>query len=130
MVQPLVYAEAPRCQASSTAFGLEDAARRSIFGGLAASGWPTAALTMRPLVAGDFRPARGVVGRLGEPCDRRGTFGREIATPTAARQIVRMNVRASRDICRGQADRAAVLDHGSTCGNRAQRHLVPGRNRL
>jgi acyl dehydratase len=40
----------------------EDAARRSIFGGLAASGWHTAALTMRLLVEGDFRPAGGIVG--------------------------------------------------------------------
>ncbi len=40
----------------------EDSARRSIFGGLAASGWHTAALTMRLLVASDFRPAGGIVG--------------------------------------------------------------------
>ncbi|HEX9837613.1 MAG TPA: MaoC/PaaZ C-terminal domain-containing protein, partial [Alphaproteobacteria bacterium] len=40
----------------------EDAARRSIFGGLAASGWHTAALTMRLLVDSDFRPAGGIVG--------------------------------------------------------------------
>ena len=40
----------------------EDSARRSIFGGLAASGWHTAALTMRLLVEGDFKPAGGIVG--------------------------------------------------------------------
>jgi acyl dehydratase len=40
----------------------EDCARRSIFGGLAASGWHTAALTMRLLVDGDFKPAGGIVG--------------------------------------------------------------------
>ena len=40
----------------------EDSARRSIFGGLAASGWHTAALTMRLLVASDFKPAGGIVG--------------------------------------------------------------------
>ena len=40
----------------------EDAARKSIFGGLAASGWHTAALTMRLLVQGEFKPAAGVVG--------------------------------------------------------------------
>lgn len=40
----------------------EDSARRSIFGGLAASGWHTAALTMRLLVASDFRPVGGIVG--------------------------------------------------------------------
>ena len=40
----------------------EDAARQSIFGGLAASGWHTAALTMRLLVQSDFRPAGGIIG--------------------------------------------------------------------
>ena len=40
----------------------EEAARRSIFQGLAASGWHTAALTMRLLVEGELRPAGGIVG--------------------------------------------------------------------
>jgi acyl dehydratase len=40
----------------------EDAARKSIFGGLAASGWHTAALTMRLLVDGEFKPAEGILG--------------------------------------------------------------------
>src|SRR5215468_11785856 len=40
----------------------EDAARTSFFGGLAASGWHTAALSMRLLVESDFRPAGGVIG--------------------------------------------------------------------
>lgn len=40
----------------------EDAARRSIFGGLAASGWHTAALTMRLLVQSELKPAGGIVG--------------------------------------------------------------------
>ena len=40
----------------------EDSARRSIFGGLAASGWHTAALTMRLLVEGDFKPVGGIIG--------------------------------------------------------------------
>lgn len=44
-------------------FHLDDtAARGSIFRGLAASGWHTAALTMRLIVDGEFRPAGGVVG--------------------------------------------------------------------
>ncbi len=38
------------------------AARRSIFGGLAASGWHTAALTMRLLVDGELKPAGGILG--------------------------------------------------------------------
>jgi acyl dehydratase len=40
----------------------EQAASRSIFGGLAASGWHTAAMTMRLLVQGDLKPAGGIVG--------------------------------------------------------------------
>lgn len=40
----------------------ERAASESMFGSLAASGWHTAALTMRLLVEGDFNPAGGIVG--------------------------------------------------------------------
>jgi len=40
----------------------EEVARRSAFRGLAASGWHTAALTMRLLVDGEFRPAGGILG--------------------------------------------------------------------
>ena len=48
-------------------FHLDDeAARHTIFEGLAASGWHTAALTMRLCVASDFRPAGGILGIGGE----------------------------------------------------------------
>jgi acyl dehydratase len=40
----------------------EQAALKSPFKGLAASGWHTAALTMRLLVDGEFKPAGGVLG--------------------------------------------------------------------
>ena len=40
----------------------EAAARDSIFRGLAASGWHTAALTMRLLVESELKPAGGIVG--------------------------------------------------------------------
>ena len=40
----------------------EDAARPSVFGGLVASGWHTAGLTMRLLVEGAFTPAGGLIG--------------------------------------------------------------------
>jgi len=44
-------------------FHLDNAAARgSIFRGLAASGWHTAALTMRLLVESDLKPAGGIVG--------------------------------------------------------------------
>jgi len=44
----------------------EDAARCSLFGGLAASGWHTAALTMRLLVESGMKPAGGIVGAWAE----------------------------------------------------------------
>jgi acyl dehydratase len=40
----------------------ERAAGASLFGGLVASGWHTAALTMRLLVEGEFKVAGGLVG--------------------------------------------------------------------
>jgi acyl dehydratase len=40
----------------------EEAARASLFKGLAASGWHTAALTMRLLVESELKPAGGIVG--------------------------------------------------------------------
>jgi acyl dehydratase len=44
----------------------EAAAERSFFGGLAASGWYTAALTMRLLVDGGLPLAGGVIGASGQ----------------------------------------------------------------
>jgi acyl dehydratase len=44
----------------------EAAAKSSLFAGLAASGWHTAALTMRLIVGGEFRPAGGIIGGGGE----------------------------------------------------------------
>jgi acyl dehydratase len=52
------------------------AGRSTIFGGLVASGWHTAAMTMRLLVESDFNPAGGIVGagfeefRWTRPCGR------------------------------------------------------------
>jgi acyl dehydratase len=40
----------------------EEAAGHTIFGGIAASGWHTAAVTMRLLVDSDLSPAGGIVG--------------------------------------------------------------------
>jgi len=44
----------------------EDAARQHVFGGLAASGWHTAALTMRLVVDGGAPIAGGILGVGGE----------------------------------------------------------------
>jgi acyl dehydratase len=46
----------------------EVAARRSIFGGLTASGWHTAALTMRLLVESELEPAGGIIGAGLDEC--------------------------------------------------------------
>ncbi len=40
----------------------EEAARHTMFRGLAASGWHTSAVTMRLLVESEIRPAGGIVG--------------------------------------------------------------------
>jgi acyl dehydratase len=40
----------------------EAAARRSIFGGFTASGWYTAAVTMRLMVETELKPAGGIIG--------------------------------------------------------------------
>jgi len=62
----------------------EDAARASFFGGLAASGWHTAALTMRLLVEGSLRPAGGIIG----------TFADELKWPRAVRPGDELTVEA------------------------------------
>jgi acyl dehydratase len=46
----------------------EAAARQSIFGGLAASGWHTAAVTMRLLLDSDVKPAGGIIGAGLDEC--------------------------------------------------------------
>jgi len=46
----------------------EEAARDTIFRGLAASGWHTAAVTMRLLVESDLTPAGGLVGAGFDAC--------------------------------------------------------------
>lgn len=43
-----------------------EAAKTSLFGGLAASGWHTAAITMRLLVGGGLPLAGGIIGASGE----------------------------------------------------------------
>jgi acyl dehydratase len=49
-------------------FHLDEAARHSIFGGMTASGWHTAAVTMRLLVETELKPAGGIVGAGLDEC--------------------------------------------------------------
>lgn len=44
----------------------EERARTSVFGGLVASGWQTAAITMRLIVDSDLGPVGGTIGAGGE----------------------------------------------------------------
>jgi acyl dehydratase len=62
----------------------EDAAGASFFGGLAASGWHTAALTMKLLVEGRLRPAGGIIG----------TWAEELKWPRAVRPGDELRVEA------------------------------------
>jgi acyl dehydratase len=77
----------------------EGAARSSFFGGLAASGWHTAALTMRLLVASDFRPAGGIIGSRAE----------ELKWPRAVRPGDELHVEAEVLEVRASSSRP---DHG------------------
>jgi acyl dehydratase len=52
----------------------EEAARRSVFGRITASGWYTASLSMRLLVEGDLTVAGGLVGLAGEVTWPRPTY--------------------------------------------------------
>ena len=61
----------------------EETARDTFFGGLAASGWHTAAITMRLLVTSGMPLADGIIGA-----------GGEVAWPTATRPGDRLHVDA------------------------------------
>lgn len=52
----------------------DDAARRSVFGRIAASGWYTASLSMRLLVEGELKIAGGLIGLGGEITWPRPTY--------------------------------------------------------
>ncbi len=56
----------------------DDAARRSVFAGLAASGWHTASVTMRLLVTSRMRIPGGMVGLGGEIAWPRPTFAGDL----------------------------------------------------
>ena len=71
---------AMRATRSTTLHLDEEAARSTFFGGLAASGWHTAALTMRLLVESDMRPAGGIIGARGEELTCRAPSGRETSS--------------------------------------------------
>ena len=83
-------------------FHLDDeAARLTMFGGLAASGWHTAALTMRLLVTSGPKLAGGIVGAGGQI---------EWKTPTRAGDVLRVHSEVADLIpSKSRPDRGVVI---------------------
>lgn len=104
-----------------------EAAKQTVFGGLVASGWMTAALTMRLMVNGEFKFGRGVVGlgvetlqwpRPVRPGDRIG----------AAVEIVAMRVSESKPQFGVAKIRTTTTNqHGETVQVMVSNILVPRR---
>jgi acyl dehydratase len=81
-------------------FHLDDeAARRSMFGRLAASGWYTAALSMRLLVEGEMTVAGGLIGLGGELTWPRPTYpGDTLRVETEVLAVRRSDTKPDRGI--------------------------------
>ena len=103
----------------------EEAAAASMFGGLVASGWHTAAVTMRLLVEGGAPIAGGVIGAGGEIAWPRATHpGDELqvtsevlaVTPSRSKARPRHRRRAQRD---AQSARRGRADHDLEAGGAA-----------
>lgn len=87
-----------------------EAAKESVFRGLAASGWHTAAITMRLQVRGGLPLEGGIVG-----------FGGEVAWPTAARpgDLLRVESEIVEIVpSRSRSDRATVTVRSETLNQR------------
>lgn len=88
----------------------EIAARESMFGGLAASGWHTAAITMRLLVTSGPRFANGIVGAGGEV---------EWKAPTRPGDVLRVHSEVvSVTPSRSRPDRGLVVLRSDTLNQR------------
>lgn len=94
-------------------FHLDDAAaRQTMFGGLAASGWHTAAITMRLLVTGGPRLANGILGAGGEI---------EWKTPTRPGDVLRVDSEIVELIAsRSRPDRGIVVMRCRTVNQRGE----------
>ncbi|OAJ59219.1 dehydratase [Paraburkholderia ginsengiterrae] len=88
-------------------FHLDDeAARGTLFGGLAASGWHTAAITMRLLVSGGPKLANGVLGAGGEI---------DWKTPTRPGDVLHVESEVAELIpSRSRTDRGMLVLHSRT----------------
>jgi len=92
-------------------FHLDDAAaRQTMFGGLAASGWHTAAITMRLLVTGGPKLANGILGAGGEI---------EWKTPTRPGDVLHVDSEVVELIpSKSRPDRGLVLMNSRTVNQR------------
>jgi acyl dehydratase len=63
----------------------EEAARNTVFRGLAASGWHTAALTMRLVVENELKPAGGTSAPASTSCFGRCSCGQETSCTSRAK---------------------------------------------
>jgi len=106
-----------------------EAAKETFFGGLVASGWHTAAITMRLQVGGGLPIAGGLVG-----------FGGEVAWPTATRpgDVLRVESEVVEVVpSRSRPDRGIVTVRSETRNQRGEvvqtatvKLLVPRRSRM
>jgi acyl dehydratase len=90
----------------------EDAAKDSFFGGLAASGWHTAAVSMRLMVEGGARTAGGQIGA-----------GVELAWPQATRpgDILRVEIEVLEILpSKSRPDRGLVVMRNETKNQRGE----------
>lgn len=106
----------------------EAAARSSLFGGLAASGWHTGSLSMRLLVQGEMRIAGGLIGLGGELSWPRPTYAGD--TLHVETEVLEVRVSASKP------DRGIVKVRNRTLNQRGEvvqeavvKMLVPRRAR-
>jgi acyl dehydratase len=98
-------------------FHLDDAAARgTLFGGLVASGWHTAAITMRLLVTEGPRLANGIIGAGGEI---------EWKVPTRAGDVLRVDSEVVELIpSRSRPDRGLLVLRSTTLNQRGEAALV------
>ena len=90
----------------------EAAARQTMFGGLAASGWHTAALTMRLLVTSGPKLANGIVGAGG---------GIEWKVPTRSGDVLHVDSEVVELIpSRSRPDRGIVVLRSETINQRGE----------
>ncbi|MDN0083149.1 MaoC family dehydratase [Crenobacter sp. SG2305] len=108
-------------------FHLDDeAASEALFGGLAASGWHTAAITMRLLVTGPLRIAGGIVGAGAEVTWPKPTRpGDELVVKSEVMDVVRSRSRPERGIVTVRSE--TLNQHGEVVQTMTAKLVVPCR---